>query len=136
MQKMATSTNTRNRQLITQSIFLVVFVAGVLWLCSALGVFSKREPAPHTVTYKVDGSTTAGVITYTQADGGTTRPENVSVPWQLAVKFSKSTTVILTAGNPNQTGSIRCTLLLDGEVWKQDSTDSPGDKVSCAGILP
>ncbi len=76
------------------------------------------------------------MITYTKADGISIEPENISIPWRLSVRFSKSYTVILTAANPTQIGSIKCIILLDGEEWKQAATDGPGDKVSCAGIVP
>jgi hypothetical protein len=45
-------------------------------------------------------------------------------------------TIILTASNPSQTGSIQCELLLDGKAWKKESAKAPNDKVSCAGIVP
>jgi hypothetical protein len=101
-----------------------------------LGVFDASKPSPHSLTYQVTGSSSAAVITYTREDGSTTEADELSIPWRLTIKPKKSLVVVLTAGNPTQAGTIKCTLILDGKEWKTDTTNAPGDKVSCAGIVP
>jgi len=88
------------------------------------------------VTYRVDGTASMAVITYRLQDGSTTRPEDVSLPWQTTMDFPESEMVILTASNPVQTGILRCQILLDGRHWIEEKAASETDKVSCGGILP
>jgi hypothetical protein len=108
----------------------------IVVLLALLGVFKPIAPNEHTISFRVGGTTSTAVITHTTTDGKASEPFEVAVPWRKNLKFSKGSVVILTAGNPTQTGSIECHLTLDGKAWKQDATNSPGDKVSCAGIVP
>jgi hypothetical protein len=117
-------------------VILVVVGAVIVTLLAVFGVFKASTPDGHTVSFRVGGTTSTAVITHTTTNGKASEPFEVAVPWHKNVKFSKGSVVILTAGNPTQTGSIECRLTLDGKDWKQDATNSPGDKVSCAGIVP
>jgi hypothetical protein len=133
---MTLSSNSQNTVIVRQLIILAVFTAGVLVTLNMLGVFSERRDGGHSVTFKLEGSASNAKITYTMANGKSSGPLDVTLPWKKTVHFSQPTTVILTAGNQNQTGSIRCYLLLDGQDWKHDQSAMPNDKVSCAGIVP
>jgi hypothetical protein len=127
----------RQRQRIWRDILiLVIVIAIILGIFYYLGVFDKSKYSPHSLTYKVSGSSSVAVITYTKEDGSTTESKELSIPWQLTIKAKKSLVVVLTAGNPTQAGTIKCALFLDGKEWKSDTTNAPGDKVSCAGIVP
>ena len=128
--------NQRPGRLVAQIVVVILVLGIVLVVLSALGVFSPKTPGSHEVTFRITGNTSAAVITYTLEDGAQSAPQNVSVPWKKAIRYEQSLAVILTAGNPTQTGSISCVLLLDGEEWKKDTATSPSDKVSCAGIVP
>jgi hypothetical protein len=101
-----------------------------------MGVFTPATPGTHEVTFRIIGSASAAVITYTQQDGTPTERLNITIPWKKVIRYDQSLAVILTAGNPTQTGNITCLLLLDGQDWKKDTATSPVDKVSCAGIVP
>jgi hypothetical protein len=118
------------------SLIVVVVIAIILGVFYLLGVFDQNKPSPHTLIYKVTGSSSAAVITYTREDGTTTEADELGIPWHLTIKAKKSLVVVLTAGNPTQAGTIKCTITLDGKEWKTDTTNAPGDKVSCAGIVP
>jgi hypothetical protein len=116
-----------------QAVFIVVLLGGAFLLIKTLSASGAGAQGAHRVTYRVDGSASMAVVTYRLNDGATTRPEDVSLPWKKTVEFPESRVVILTASNPIQTGTLRCQLLLDGKVWKQDEAEA---KVSCAGVLP
>lgn len=123
----------RRGQLFIQiGILAIILVAFGLLLISC-GNSKERTTSDRVITYLVEGTANTGTITYTKADGTSIDPKNVSIPWRLSIKFSKTTTVILTATNPTQSGSIKCVILLDGEEWVQEASDAPGDRVSCAG---
>jgi hypothetical protein len=117
-------------------IILVIVGAVIVTMLAVFGVFKPSSPNEHTISFRVSGTTSTAVITHTTTDGKASEPFEVAVPWHKSVKFPKGSVVILTAGNPTQTGSIECRLTLDGKDWKHDTTNSPGDKVSCAGIVP
>ena len=119
-----------------QAAFLVVLLGGAFFLLKTLAASGAGAEGAHRVTYRVDGSASMAVVTYRLKDGASTRPEDVSLPWKKTVEFTESRVVILTASNPIQTGTIRCQLLLDGKVWKQDEANSEAGKVACAGVLP
>lgn len=128
--------DSNRRRFITQLVVLIAVVLGVFLVLNGMGVFKRRTPGVHHVSYRVEGSTAAAVVTYTRDDGSKTQPLDVSVPWRMDVYFNQPIPVFLTAGNPSQTGSITCKIILDSVEWKQESASAPNDKVSCAGILP
>jgi hypothetical protein len=121
---------------ILQAVFLVLLLGGAFFLIKTLAASAAGARGEHRVTYRVDGSASMAVVTYRLKDGSSTRPEDISLPWKKTVEFTESRVVILTASNPIQTGTIRCQLLLDGKVWKQEEDKSGAGKVSCAGVLP
>lgn len=125
-----------SRKSILQTALVVGLLLIVFLLIRGLVEAAGAGEDAHKVTYRVDGSTTMAVVTYRLPDGSSTKPEDVSLPWKKTVTFTDSEIVVLTASNPVQTGVIRCQILLDGEVWKQEQAKSAEDKVSCAGILP
>jgi hypothetical protein len=128
--------NSRRTELRNQVIALVVFFIVLLLILNQVGLFKKRLPTSRVVTYVIDGNASVARITYTLVTGASSKPEEVKVPWTQSLTFDYTTTVILTAGNPTQTGNLRCQILLDGQPWKTESSKPGGDKVSCAGIVP
>ena len=113
--------------------FVLLAIGGItLWAIGQLG----RVPGKHSVVYKLSGSASVVVATYTRADGSQTVPENVGLPWTQKENFSQPGTAILTAGNPTQTGNVRCELYVDGELWEQNEIKAPRDKLTCAGLVP
>ncbi len=125
----------RRRDLTIQIIVVVIVLAIAAGACY-LWVIGRKPSNGHSVTYKVDGSASVAVVTYIQADGAATKPEDVRVPWRKKLTIPSGTIVILTVGNPTQIGDITCSILLDGAAWKQESASAPADKASCAGIVP
>jgi hypothetical protein len=121
---------------IIQLVTVIVALAITLFVLYQLGAFTPATKGPHKVRYRVEGTTTSGVITYVREDGKATSPETVGIPWETTMTLTQPMTVILTAGNPSQTGEIRCLIYLDGKQWKQQSAKAPIDRVSCAGITP
>lgn len=109
---------------------------GLAVLFNGMRALGRVGGEARRITYQVDGTTSMAVVTYRLQDGSTTRPENVSLPWKKTLEFPESEMAILTASNPIQTGVIRCQILLDGRLWKEQKAASASEKVSCGGILP
>ncbi|MGB9673531.1 MAG: MmpS family transport accessory protein [Anaerolineales bacterium] len=128
--------SSNRRSLFIQIIVLINILLFGGWYLYKMGVLRMYSPNDHLVTYRLLGSASTAQVSYTLSNGKPSELTVVSVPWRVTVKISKGTVVILTAGNPTQTGDLGCELLLDGKEWKQNFAKSPEDKVSCAGIVP
>jgi hypothetical protein len=75
-------------------------------------------------------------ITLQAGEDPISKPTTVTTPWTKTMQIPTGTEVYLTASNPTQTGSLTCTIILDREDWKTDTTAAPKDGVACAGIVP
>jgi hypothetical protein len=123
-----------------RSILLQILVVLVLCLVvsAALYIAGVFEPPPGTrqVTVEVKSSGGFALITYNDSQMEIDDGKTVTTPWRRNVRLENGTSIILTAGNPTQSGTLSCQILLDGTVWKADSVKAPQDKVTCAGIVP
>jgi hypothetical protein len=128
--------NARLREILFQFGAILLVGVAVYAIFNALGVFMGKGKEYREVTFRVDGSASAAVVTYTQENGEASQPLDVSLPWKKTVRFKEPRPVYLTVGNPSQIGAIRCVILLDGEAWKEQSATAPLDKVACAGLVP
>jgi len=126
----------RQENILLQLFILLVFFGAVYFVLDRFGVFRPRGETPHEVTFRVEGSASAATISYTREDGAPSERFDAGLPWHKTVKYTQPTTVILTATNPTQVGTLKCILLLDGEPWKKAQTEGSQDKISCAGAVP
>ncbi len=134
---MATAKSTKKSgNVIAQFILVGTILVGVVVLLTYLGVFKVKPKGLHEITYRVDGGASTALVTYSLEDGSRSPKLDVTLPWNTSIYIGGNTTVVLTAGNTSQVGSIRCAILLDGKEWKKETNVNPGDKVSCAGIVP
>ena len=133
---MAETPSRRGNSLWVQIILVGLVVVALVWLFIALGVTKPKGTSIRLITYKIEGASGAGVVTYTKEDGQASGILDVSVPWHLDLRIPSRTVVVLTAGNPSQLGNLTCVILLDGGAWKTQTAKAPGDKISCAGIVP
>ncbi len=118
-------------------ILVIALVLGVgALIFYFLGAFNSRPQGYRSITYRVEGTASTAVVTYTQPNGSKTELIEIGVPWHKTMNFPKGMIVVLTVGNPTQTGDLKCKLLLDGKEWKEQFAKSPKDKVSCGGIIP
>ena len=119
-----------------QISIIALVLGGAALVYYFLGAFNSRPEGYRSITYRVEGTASTAVVTYTQPDGSKTDLIEIAVPWQKTIDFPTGMIVVLTVGNPTQTGDLRCKLLLDGKAWKDQFAKSPKDKVSCGGIIP
>jgi hypothetical protein len=125
-----------------QRTLVIVQVAVLTIVCIGLGVlayvFGVFKPPKDTRILTLRIESTSGAIQYTYSVPGDERKttETTSSPWEKSIGVKVGSEIYLIGGNPNQMGSIACTLLLDGKVWKKQTAKYPDDKVSCAGIVP
>ena len=119
-----------NQLIILSLIFVVIIILAIILL--PLTASTNQ----HRITLRVESSSGSATIQY---DAGINQQKDsektFSTPWERTWVLESGTQVILTAGNPQQTGSLKCFIRLDGADWKSDSVVMPVDKVACAGIV-
>ncbi len=116
--------------LVVSIIVLIVVILAFMFIPRTI------PPDQHRVTLRVESSSGSATIQYSAGDHVQRDSEKTfNTPWEMTWVLKSGTQVILTAGNHQQTGSISCSLLLDGAKWKYNSVKMPEDKVACGGIV-
>jgi hypothetical protein len=114
-------------------VFLLFLVFGALAY-----VFIPRTilPNQHRITLRIESSSGTATIQY---DAGDNKQKDAAktfnTPWERSWILDSGTQVVLTAGNPQEIGTLKCYLRIDGQNWKSDAATIPDDKVACAGIV-
>jgi hypothetical protein len=122
-------------RIILQIIFVLALCATVAAILYSLGLTRTREGS-HRVQFRVEASGGFANITLQAGEESISEPATLTTPWTKTLQISSGTEVYLTASNPTQTGTVTCTISLDREEWKTDTTTAPKDGVACAGIVP
>ena len=122
-------------KLILQLILVAVLIVA---LSLVVGYLIKVNPIPtsRSVRLRVETSGGYSIITLQAGDLKIDKPKTVSTPWQQIVEVKSGEEVYLTASNPTQTGNLTCSIFLDEQAWKKETTSAPKDGVACAGIVP
>jgi hypothetical protein len=119
-------------------IILVLTAGGLLAFWGLTRIYQRAEnPNSPEITYRVTGTASVSLVTYTREDGSAAEPEFYPLPWQEGpFRFDEPTMVVLTAHNSSQYGTVKCEILKDGRVWKVDEVDNPDLNASCGGYIP
>lgn len=91
-------------------------------------------PKQRTVTYSVSGTATRAFITYINQDGGTEQGD-FDLPFKLEYPFKPGMVLSIVAQNKNDTGSISCKILVDGEVKKESNSSGAYVIATCSGLV-
>lgn len=118
-----------------QILFVAALCAGAVALLLSLGMMKPRASS-HRVQFRVEASGGFAVITFQAGEESISQATTVTAPWSKTLQIASGTEVYLTASNPTQTGKLTCTITLDNEDWKTETTTAPKDGVACAGIVP
>jgi hypothetical protein len=116
-----------------QLIFVLALCVAAIAILLSLGVL-KTPAGGHRVQFRVEASGGFAIITLDAKNASIAKPTTVTVPWTKTLQIPSGTQVYLTASNPTQ--KLTCTIRLDNDVWKTDTTAAPKDGVACAGIVP
>jgi len=122
-------------KIVWQLIFVLALCTAAVTLLLSLGVM-KAPAGTHRVQFRIDASGGYAIITLEAKSASIAKPTTVTVPWTKSLQIPSGTQVYLTASNPTQTGNLTCTIKLDNQDWKTDTTTVPKDGVACAGIVP
>jgi hypothetical protein len=123
------------RKLFIQILVVSILCIALVGLAVAFRVFSPKDTV-HKVTFRVESS--GGIVNLTFRDSNNYQKDRamISTPWERTWVNPSGTEVYVTAGNPTQMGTIKCTIKIDGKLWKSDQAQMPDDAVVCAGIVP
>ncbi len=113
---------------------MIVVISLIIFL-ENLGAFTPKTGS-HRVTFRVWSTGGYANITLSAGSSHIDKALTLTTPWEKTVDLASGVTVVLTAGNPNQTGSLSCFILLDNTEWKKSTVAAPKDGVACAGIVP
>lgn len=118
-------------------VILILFLAVLACGGSSGG---NSQPAPPTVkkiTYKVEGTGSAGISLTYNNEGGDTAQENARFGWSKSFDAKPGQFLYLSAQRSDAgSGVIRCIIEVDGQEFKK--TESNGEFViaSCSGQTP
>jgi zinc-ribbon domain len=97
----------------------LVVLGGFLWIpYSVFFSGSATTPAPHNVTYYVEGMTSAASLTYENAQGEA-QQEEVRVPWQTSFETKRGSFLYLSAKNKKSYGDVTVRITVDGKEFKR-----------------
>jgi hypothetical protein len=126
---------------ILAGIVIAGFAGGALlrMLGSGGGATIPNPDQDYTVLYRVSASNDGGgfnPVSLTYLVGGQPQTEQIEKrTWVLTLTQPFGTTVSLTVEDLGIGGEVKCEILIDGEVWRSETTHSREGPVTCEGRL-
>ena len=96
-----------------------------------LGLFGADT---HKVIYRVEGTAGAVSLTYGNASGGTEQRESVGLPWEEAFTVDDGEFLYVGAQNLNTSGSVKCTIKVDGMTVQTALSSGAFVIAACSGV--
>ncbi|MDL4819089.1 serine/threonine-protein kinase [Actinomadura opuntiae] len=96
---------------------------------------SPSEPAVHKIVYKVTGSVSPLTVMIFPPDGGMTR-QSVKPPWSKKYEASRFTFLSIGGNTGIESGTVHCSISVDGKVIQQRSAEGQFASVSCLYQAP
>lgn len=125
-----------------RNVFLVIGILAVLGIGGCVAIvgsignqIDKQTNEVHAVVYKVTGTSKAASLTYT-TDGSTTTEQIASakLPWTKSLQIKNgiiSVYQVMAQNGIGQTGTVTCTIEVDGKVVKTATAKGEGSIASC-----
>lgn len=112
----------------------VLFMGGCMALFgSAANEVDKKMNEEHAVTYKITGDANDATASYTANNTNTTQDTGVAAGWEKDVTLKGFSLATLTATNGmNDTGSITCQIIVDGQVVNENTASGEFATASCS----
>ena len=118
-----------------QIMFILTFI-GILVSSISLLLPKKNNPTQHNLVFQVSATGGYANITLKAGSVDISRTTTVPVPWRRSIQVKSGSEVYLTAANPSQTGTLTCSISIDGKLAEEEHTDAPKDGTACALIVP
>lgn len=95
---------------------------------------SQKHPSGlHLVVYRAEGATTRGRVSYWTPSGIGTE-KNATLPWEKSLEMKADTSVSVSVQNAG-TGTVRCSITVDGKLVKQSTGTGKSAIATCDGRL-
>ena len=134
---MISSSPNRGATILLQVFIIAVLLAAIAFLAINAGVFQRETTGTQRVSYEIRGTASQALVTYTLPDLEVSEATFYELPWRSqTLMIPGENRVILTAANPEDTGTLECIIFVNGTAWRRENVSSPQDKVSCGGLLP
>ncbi len=134
---MTISTPVRGTTAVIQILIVIAVLIVIAIVAINNGVFQREVTGDQRVAYEIRGTASQAWVTYTLPSLSVSEPEFVDLPWRSpTLIIPGENRVILTAANPEDSGTLECRIILSGDTWRQDSVPASQDKISCGGLLP
>lgn len=112
---------------------LIVLLALALAVL-ACGSESPPAPSSYQVTYEVTGTISGASVTYYNNQGGTEQGD-YKIPFKKTYTMERGDFAYISAQNMDDSGSITCRILIDGEEWKKSTSQGAYVIASCDGTV-
>ena len=124
---MTTSNPNRGTTILIQILVIVVILVGIAVIAINSGVFQSEPTGNQRVAYEIRGTASQALVTYTMPNLGVSESEFVDLPWRSATLIIPGENrVILTAANPEDSGTLECIIILNGTSWRREFYKQPG----------
>lgn len=134
---MTTSNPNRGTTILVQILVIVVILVGLAVIALNTGVFQREVSGDQRVAYEIRGTASQAWVTYTMPNLTVSDGEYVDLPWRSSTLIIPGENrVIITAANPEDSGTLECVIILNGTSWRREAANNPDDKISCGGLLP
>lgn len=124
------------RRTLVMQILLVSMIVLLIAILAIIFLPRTISPGQHRITLRIEASSGSATIQYNAGTNVQKDPEVIfNTPWEKSWVLDSGTQVLLTAGNHQQVGTIKCIIRSDGQTWKSETAKMPEDKVACGGIV-
>lgn len=111
----------------------------VLWIVlililAALACGDTEPPPTYRVTYEVTGSASSVSVTLENDQGGTEQGE-YALPFKETFTMERGDFAYISAQNQGESGSVTCRILIDGEEWRESTSEGAYVIASCDGTV-
>lgn len=103
-----------------------------LFLLCVLLLAACGTSGPHSITYRITGTTGNADVTLTNASGGTEQ-RNIKPPYTLDFKAAGGQVLYVSAQNKWDAGIVTCEILVDGQVAQSATSNAAFGVASCSG---
>jgi hypothetical protein len=116
-------------------LVIVLGIGGCVAFVGAVAHNLAQESAREVVvTYEVSGAGGSVAVTFSGRDFNTAQETDVALPWNKQVTIDGlGKTVILTATNDGDHGTITCRISANGRVVSEQTSTGPFASASCVG---
>jgi hypothetical protein len=114
-------------------VLFVIIVIGIMIAIISSGN-NGSDLTSGKVTYIVEGSTTKANVNYSKDGGSQEQVADVTLPFEKTLEVQYGTPLVIIAQNLNDSGTITCRILVNGEEIQSATSEGGFVAVSCSGM--